>query len=395
MLQRLFCGLIGFLLLSSTVLAKQSADDVLSAVWPDRPEHPVFDDAVGADSANAAGRYLWLFQRADTKLLDLAGWVDGDKLAFEFHADAEAPGTVDDLRRMLIAQQEWIESIIQAAKMERFDLKYTLGYEPRSPEGDVRGGVLGNARKASRVLRADAVRLWVDGKHDAAAERLVAMFGLAEQFARLPSPMINQLVARSLFGYAHPTARLMLEDQQQFPESKRRDIARILDRVKQDDPTNRRAGWHEYRADALGFVESQLKNGEVGAPLLAVLAQHKGIEIAVGSLFRGVASDPGGSKNKIDPKAKRAAEEAAEELAGLTHAELSKRLETIKKQMAELDRVWEHDDAMERIRAIDTQIHEDETGLPNVVLAFPRQVYRDWNESVKWMTEIRESLKSP
>jgi len=392
MIRFLLVAMITLLTHSGVSFAQPDLEAILDEIWPDRPRHPAFIDPISPDSPNAAARYLWLSDRMDAPLADLAGWLPGDKLEFAFDPEFETPGTINDLRTKLIEQQAWITSLVEVTKLPKFDLAYASGFDAFMPQKDARRSVLKNVRKAARILRADAVRLCLDGKHSEAGDRLIAMFGLVVHFSNLPSPMINQLVAKSLLGLAHGTSVAILADgQPALADQQRVQLIAMLDRLQPKDPVRRREGWEEYRKACRKFAGEQLEGGEVGHPLVVMLTMHWGGERAMSRVFDGILK---GAHPTPKPDDKETLAEAESYSSLLTHEALTAQLKRIDDLTERIKAVWEDADAPQKIKTMEAEFAEDATGLSKLVLVFPRQAQRDWRDSVTWVAELRTKLEA-
>lgn len=364
----------------------QEEPPTLNDVWPDRPRHPAFTDPIVPDSPNAAARYLWLFPRVDERLRTLAGHLRTQELVFAFDAQQGAPGTAEDLRATLIEQQEWIRALIEAARMERFDLRYSPDEIASNPPDDAREVFLSGCISAIRILRADAIRLWIDGKHEEAGDRLAGALGVALHCGRLPGPMVNQMGSATLLALVYRTALPMLaEGQPLFPPAARGKILGLLNRIDQQDPANRRAGWMAYQRQARSFAWQQLADGKVGAPLIFVLRMIKRMDVGA-AVFRDDGAD-------VDAAVKKIEEEVAK-LDALTNEELAAQLKRIDDLAARIKAVWEDADAGEKIKAMEEEWKSDASGLSTYVLGFPREAQQEWQDSVRHVAELRSRFEA-
>lgn len=393
------CALGALLFAVTGARAQDDVQDILDEVWPDQPRHRPFSDEISLDSPNAAARYLFLFKQLDDRTRKFASCLVVGKLVWEFDIE-DAPGTPADLRELLIEQQGWIKSLMDAAAIEQFDLGYVEGLARKIEDDDSRRGYLSNIRGAADVLLADARRLWLDGKHADAADRLRAVFGLARHTSDLPSPLINQLMARSLFRKAwQATTMILAEGQPALPEKQRRELLAVVSAMDAKDPVGRRAGWEACRRSVRQFAGEQLSNGKIGEPLLAMLAIEKGLQIGMAGLFDKIIKGKGELPKQDDVAIRKEVEEAAEEiddaLGDITHEEMAAQLQKIDDFTVRIRRAWEDADAEEKLKAVEKEMNADESGLAEFILVYPRMAQRDWRESVEWAAELKKKLSAP
>src|SRR5688572_13829178 len=72
-----------FLMILTTACSAQESpqpfhEQARAFVQSFQPKHPPFRDTPAPDAENAAARYLWLFNRSDRRLVELAGWIEYD-----------------------------------------------------------------------------------------------------------------------------------------------------------------------------------------------------------------------------------------------------------------------------------------------------------------------------
>ena len=383
------------LLSPSTSSAQSSYVKALELVYPEATQQPAFPDEISADSPNAAARYLWLFSKMDPRLRSLAPWVRADTLRIELDPESEAPGTTAELRAGLMAEQAWIRDVINATRLPHFDLGYSDKWAIRLAD-EPRTGFLMSTRRTFAILQADAVRLWGEGEHEQAADRVVASSRLAVQISRSSTPTLNEIMAEALQTVAWETLRAMLrEGQPPFPEKHRAELRELLRKLDPDDPFRVRAGWRRRVAQQQSFIREQLADGKIGEPLLLSLAELQVPLVrqdALAADFVARAEADGAPPPTFAAFVKT----MAADIKGfdqLRHDQVTAKFIEANELVAQIERMWTEEDALAKIRAIEKTLDQDTTGMIRVVLLAPSGFQRTWRESVTLVKEMISALE--
>jgi hypothetical protein len=147
-------------------------------------------------------------------------------------------GSWDKLVSQLRDNQPAVADLLKASAMERcdFDLPQ-LGSNPSEGEFAPVLDLTGRLRKAARVLRADAVRAWMDGDTDGAVDRMVALYGLCRHASR-PPILVVALTDAALLGLANDTVKAMAGGAagKSLSAAQRQRLREAISRLDDSDP---------------------------------------------------------------------------------------------------------------------------------------------------------------
>lgn len=357
--------------------------------WPDRPRMPAFADAVAPDSPNAAGRYAWLFQELDPRLGMLAGQLPAEELTLQLVGE---DGPSKELRARLIVYQDWIEPLIEATKIERFDLFIQPLIHLDIAETDPRHLFWWTALRSANVLKADAIRCRLEGEHDKSVERIAALLRFTSHMSKDSSLLFHQLNAASLLERCEETIELIGgEGQPPFTPAQRQELLKSLDGFDMADPAHLRAGWESHVKAHREFVQEQLNDGNVGEPLALLLLQTKGVKIVADEIFKNVE---GKDLWRMAPDERQ--QRIAELLAHLEHPRHDLLIAELKgndELVARIQAIWKEPDAEKRLNEMANELSEDPSGLKAATsLSTVHWVHRQWRESVARLAKLKSTL---
>ncbi|MBX3357031.1 MAG: hypothetical protein KF745_01250 [Phycisphaeraceae bacterium] len=369
------------------------------------PQQPRFDDAIAADSPNAAGRYLWLFERLDPRLSSAAGSFELNLSGLRVSEYLSAV-TTDEMQKLLEDNQAWILTAIEATRIESFNLHKSALLNAAPPrEGDPRRGFLTKARRCQRVLGDDAIRLWCSGDYAGAIERASAIVRLGIQLRPRHADITDALVAEATI--AHGTR--LLQEMHAAAAAQSLDLAifdparEAIGRVNADDPGGIRDSWFEYRRGILEFAEAQLSDENPGTDLAIALAQVTAQRIVIARVFEPLHEAMNEGKPPIEPvqeaislrspKTRQQLSDAARKLSGMSVIELLDRVDAASVLGAELESNWDADNSDDLFRTADIRIEADRTGMLTLLLGAPRSLHRKWKESVQQHQRLQQMLQ--
>jgi hypothetical protein len=147
------------------------------------------------DQRNAATWYARAIERVDVL-------TEADRAVIEQFRAAPEKGPPPGLRDALSRATPMINLVRRGARQEFSDygLDYSQGFELLIPH-------LGPLRSLARVLHADALLLMHDGDTAGAAQRIAALYRLADHLGD-DRTLISSLVGRAIFGIADGTTQI-------------------------------------------------------------------------------------------------------------------------------------------------------------------------------------------
>lgn len=393
---------ITMLLSAGPAAAQPINQQLLDWLVPDRPSHPEFTDPVTLDSPNAAGRYLSLFADLDEDFALAAAWATGDPTILTYgDADdiVEPPMSLEELRARLEERQPWIEQVIEASKMERFDRRLSddLFVRPLTAE-DPRHRFHRGARATVRILRTDASRLWEAGDREAAIERIAAIIRLGDQVAADAVDLFDVIVAQAVIGFGADKALQYLDAD---PHVATDSLIAAVGELPVDDPARTVQMWNNTRAAVARVAEQGLQGDEISDRLLALLLQTDIGNILADQVIDVLDQALDGKLPKFDGEPATEPDQAelrAEIRSAVDASDLLKPhklrplLEEGRRLGDELAQAWYTEQGAERAEALEQRVNEDETLLLDTMLPIPRGIQKSSSQLHDHLQELREAL---
>lgn len=257
--------------------AEDARQAMVEALFPDAPVHPPFPDEIGPESDNAAGRYLWAFERlAHETIKPVYGLNLNTPTTWEILPEqAERGYTLADIDTLLDDNAELIDVLIGASKMDRCEFHFDpfLSWQPGVGEGFMTDWG-GYARGAYRLLKADAMRCWHRDQREDALERVAACIRFGHQIAKSKQGLIGSMVGGAIMSESLKAARAFAEDADPpFNEDERKIMLSALDELDADDPAGYFDQWNHDRAVHAEFIRAELEDGELSLEFIYMLAQ--------------------------------------------------------------------------------------------------------------------------
>ena len=362
-----------------------------------KPRHPDFSDPIGPHSENAAARYLSLFKATDDRLATLAGWHDArsDRLVV---LENERGVTAAELEASLVAQADWIQQVIAASALDRFDLH--LADDPGAvyaTEDDPRRNFLTGTRAAARILRADAFRLWGQGQRSEATDRIAALIRLARHLATAPASSMQALVSASILNYGLDTLKNLAADGTALAPPQRRGLITALGSLDPEDPAGVHRCWLRDRQAMAAFMRSQLKGEVIGFRLQKLLVETGAIREMTEGLFGDILAgkDVGAAMRLVLRERFGIAWRAAERTDALDAGAILAALDRADELAKRADRAWNTPNAEQDLGEVQEAIEEDPTQIIALVLSYPRGVHRTWRQSVDRVQRALDVLNDP
>jgi hypothetical protein len=296
--------------------------------------------------------------------------------------------TAEQYAKELEDAQPWIEEFIRAGMMERGDIRLNGSFRDRALEAnDPRRNLLGNLRKADRLLRDDAVRLWVGGRHDQALRRLAACLGMARHLSEEQYNDFVPLVAQNEIDHVSEMVRKMSEaDGAKGVRSE--ELRAAVGALDPADPTRIRANWKAGAEARLAFAEAESKGDHLSDRLIGELAAAKVAGEAFSRLFDSLINNKDGKPALDAPGLLRRLQQ---ELGDVKAQDARGTLVRARLEIQRIDREWTHPEA-------DLAIPKDpmdHAGIMEYVLGVPGVCRKYWSEEREQVRMLRRAVGLP
>ncbi len=245
----------------------------------------------------------------------------------------------------------------------------------RWAEDDPRGSFNGGMRRFARVLKDDAIRLWIEGDREAAIDRAEAIVRIGRHIASPGGRLIDALVSGAIqrlgldlierMGAAGPT------------DDDRDRLITICLLVPTVDPTSVKSVWASQYFAQREFVERQLEVDGGGDALWVQMGMILGVEQVLKQMFNPVL-EALESDGEVEPlpddwpngsfsiaEAFRASEE---QFGSLSYDDLVAAFETSCSYGDDIIERWDDEYSEYLFEAVDSFVDEDETLIGFIVL---------------------------
>jgi hypothetical protein len=337
-------------------------------------------------SQNAAERYAALFPQIDKHLFQLAHSVEDD-----FTKLTLAPGSPEngasELKASLARSHEWLAQVVAATKLDRCEFGLTEDPHFKDfPKDDPRHDYLSHLRQIWRILRADAISLWISGERNEAVERVAAMMRLTAQLTSERSPFIDHFLISAEMSEGLALIRSLHHIG--LTETQRDVLFKSISGLKSDDPAGERAAWLSHSVIMEQFIRKGLEGGRVSPALRQDLTESRAM-LVMEDARRNLPP-----KDLLAPKAQRAMRDAIDALPPLTHDGIATALDRAARLRQDADRAWKGSDGLERLKAIvaETSIAHDNTGVALIVVGLPDKEYEQWLRLTDDLRDTRATL---
>ena len=344
---------------------------------PQLPNHFVPSEG----SLNAAERYMWIAGQKDFASAKPA--LDSPDASGNPEARAIAVQIRD---AWLVRNQEWIEQVAEATKLER--CSFDLSLDPLQtyfPAEDPRHKYLESMKTMLRVLQADAESIFHRSERvDSATDRYVAMIGLCRHLASDSGSSLHHLAATSLIALAVESIDGV---RRELSPQSRASILHALDRL---DPTDPGGLLSAQARDAKAFltrIHRGLKDNSLDPELEQELRDLRRLIFVKREMLKKDSQlrflgDPELFKQERDM--------FLATLSPLTHDSIAAAADRATTLQSEVAAAFAMPDAEARLSAIEAQIDADDTGVSMLVLSSPKNLHRSAAE----VSEKLRSLKS-
>jgi hypothetical protein len=288
---------------------------------------------VKPEDRNAALKYATAFYAEYPGVIKAAGEVDMSKVGLE---KAQLPEDFAKVSKQVREEgQRTVRELIEASKLARCDFEVPLeqGWNTLMPH-------MGKMRAAARLLRVDARRCAVEGDSAGAAERLVAMVGMARHAAN-DQVLISSLVSAAIANVAAEEAEA--EMSVLSPEA-RQSVAAALTTMSQGDPFQMKGAVRGEQRMTTGWIKAKFQGPNAGREYAAMMA-------------------PG-------EQAPSAAETKAQQaLSVMNGQQLSAAADLLNPYYSEALKVWDAPDSFDQLSKLGGRVEGGEFGPMGVALA--------------------------
>lgn len=271
-------------------VSRLAREKMTRMLFPDLPAHHQFGDEVSLTSDNAAARYLYLQKTMSDRLDLLANWADlkhTTSLQMDEYAH-EQDLTVEELTDLLETNQDWIQSVVAATRLDKFELYFNIQplnapLEVDDPRYD---RWLRFYRSAARILSVDAIRLSSEGRAEEAFDRAISVLYLSTQMQTNEYGPILKLVADYVLRMGLDSISPFVQDaNRRLTQEQLDELKAVLERVDRDDPCGLFATWKLHTQQGIDFLESHLADGSIDLEVEFLAASIYGIGVFSDELF--------------------------------------------------------------------------------------------------------------
>lgn len=257
-------------------------------------EEPAFTSELTLQSPDGAVRYMAMRSMLEGEVSPNTHDVEHDRwdrfIAIRFADDVEDTETYFEY---LKARQELFDQFRHASLLASFgDFGEEPAYfESRLPQDDPRRVLLGTMRLITLALADDAQRLWIQGDHATAIERIRTIFHIAMQMKLDESyESLDGMVAVAIANVGLKRIRRMSQTEQATPEQIRSMLGAV-ELLSGEDPLGvyceRRRTMCSYQA----WLADQLESPDGTLELWALIARFHEANELVGQLFRNAINN--------------------------------------------------------------------------------------------------------
>lgn len=219
---------------------------------------------------NAALQYQALFYADLPKeLTDAIDAVELDKVGLESDP-AKQPDAFKTAAKMVSERQGAVRRFIAATQLDKcdFEIAYEQGFNAIIPH-------LGLMRKSARMLRVDARRLLLEGQPDAAAQRIVAIYGLARHL-KGDNVLISSLVSIAVAGLANSESEVLIKSGR-LTAVGRESLVQAATRMGEKDPFGVKAAVVGERTITVKWIRDRFPAPGSGPAFVKEVTQEWGL----------------------------------------------------------------------------------------------------------------------
>lgn len=360
----------------------------------ERPRHPLFEDEISPTSPNAAARFAWLGSEWNDDHREPIAWVDRRNVA-AFSLTEETDGiTAAETSALLEKIQPWIMGVIEASKLDAFDLYLAEGpFVQRWSDDDPRQACIHGSSWGLRALQADAVRLWAAGSRDEAIDRVVATLRIPLLRSQDCPSLILVLQTAGLLQRAAEFATVYTQSPE-FTDVHRHRLLTAVERFDREDPVGAAAHARKFFAERAAFIEQHISGDEPGEPFIIELSfdygEWAGFET---SGFKALLDELVG-----DSPEERTLIEVIEEYDSLITSMSMDDFRTRFRESQEIRRHieskwWTPNARKDVIREVSDGLRDEPTNIHSFAVFPGMSAWQVYRESKEALDRLRESLR--
>lgn len=348
---------------------------------------------------------MYLQQTMPDRIDQLAGWIDyNNPNQLAMAEGAEDYGLhVDELRAILEQNQDWIAALIEATRLDTFDLylKTRPLNAPLEPDDPRREGYLGFYRKAARILRADSIRHWSLGHREEAIESAAAILRLSAQLQNKDTNVLQCLVADSLLNTGIDSATVLI-DHASPPLNlhQLRTVEKVLSQFDANDPCGLFASWQVQSHLGIEFLESHLAGGEIDLEIDYLASGLRAIETMSKTLLE-YAINPNAFQGDITAELREQALneilEAAREFKAddERYGDARMALQLARKHKPLIEQTWQDTTKLKELReTFEHEVTDDQQYYYEIAIVGFTSFQRTNLEAVAKLRKLQEHIES-
>lgn len=364
-----------------------------------RIPQPSLNGPIAADSPNTALRLMHLYQSPDAPSKELyfaCSQVRTDVTVFSIDRtmeDEETPlPTEADLEQKLEEVQPWIERFIAFEPTSHVDfLTSTHPFSQRLSNDDPRRNLVGSFRRSFVVVRADAIRLSAQGRHDEAGQRLLAILRVTRAFTAPDVQLTHALTAAAVQSSTRPLTEVLFATRPaaQLSDHLRAALLAELNAMNAADPALVREYWKHHVQEWLAFLDSETQNSQMTPRLTLALTESLVGEKWATELGRSLFSKHAfpAARSVLDSDLWDDAIDVQQQLESLTPKEIRHQLTLARSLFEQFNAAWSSDDPLTNFKPLTAQTTEGGQ-LLSMILGPPASLHR----SAKSAAEARQRM---